>query len=140
MTQARSYAALVAEWENLLGGLAGQPSLAGLTNQPKLEAALANMKALIIKQSELLGAKQTVSQEIFGAASDGRDIARDLKVEIKSRLGSRAEQLVQFKVKPLRTNPPKVRASKRKSKGKAGNTTPSTPSTAPETSNPPKSA
>ena len=109
MTRAQSYSDLVTEWQTLLSGLAGQPSLAGLTNQPKLEAVLARIQGLLVKQADLVGSKQAVSQDLFGAVGEGRDIARDLKVEIKSRMGSRAEQLVTYKVKPLRSNPPKVR-------------------------------
>jgi hypothetical protein len=137
MTKAHSYADLVTEWETLLSGLAGQPSLAGLTNQPKVEAALARVKGLLFQQAERQAAKQVTSKDLFAAAAEGREATQELKVEIRGRLGARAEQLVQFKVMPVRTTPSRVRSSKRKSKGKAGNTTPTTPTGG---SNPPTAA
>jgi len=98
----KTYAEVIAEWEHLLGGAVGVTELTGLTNQPKLEAILVRAKALVLQQAEQRAAKQTATKELQGVILDGQDIARDYKAEVRSRLGSRAEALVRYNVKPLR--------------------------------------
>ena len=120
MSKVKSYADLVAEWDTLLGNLAGEESLAGLSNQPKLQAIVDRFKAYRVQQIAQAAAKQEASQALNALILEGKDVARDLKSEIKAKFGARSEKLVRYSVKPLR-------ASARQSRIKAGS-----PSTAPE--------
>jgi len=120
MGKATSYADLVTEWDTLLGNLAGEESLAGLSNQPKLQAIVDRFKAFRVQQIAQVAAKQEASQALNALILEGKDVARDLKAEIKAKFGARSEKLVRYSVKPLR-------ASARQSRVKAGS-----PSAAPE--------
>ena len=105
MNRASSYADHVTERDTLLASVAGEASLSGLTSQPKLQAVLDRIKVLLAQQVERQAAKQVASQEIQALILEGTDHSRDLKSEIAGKLGSRSEQLVRFKVKPLRPSP-----------------------------------
>jgi hypothetical protein len=112
MSKATSYADHVTEWETLLGNVAGEEILSGLSNQPKLQSVLDRIKALLVQQMERQAAKQEASQAIKALIFEGKDISRDLKAEISGKLGARSEQLVRFKLKPLRLSdrPKKAKA------------------------------
>lgn len=112
MSKAISYADHVTEWETLLGNVAGEEALSGLSNPAKLQAVLDRIKTLLVQQKERQAAKQEASQQIRALMFEGKDLCRDLKAEISGTLGARSEQLVRFKVKPLRLGdrPKKVKA------------------------------
>jgi hypothetical protein len=102
MSKATSYADHVTEWETLLGNVAGEEILSGLSNQAKLQSVLDRIKTLLVQQKERQAAKQEASQQVRALIFEGKDLSRDLKAEIVGKLGARSEQLVRFKVKPLR--------------------------------------
>jgi hypothetical protein len=110
MSKATSYADHVTEWDTLLTNVAGEEILSGLSNQPKLQSVLDRIKTLLVQQIERQAAKQVASQEIQALIFEGRDLVRDLKVEIVAKLGTRSERLVQFKVKPLRLSARQIKS------------------------------
>lgn len=112
MSKATSYADHVTEWETLLGNVAGEEILSGLSNQAKLQSVLDRIKTLLVQQKERQAAKQEASQQIRALIFEGKDLTRDLKAEIVGKLGARSEQLVRFKLKPLRLSdrPKKAKA------------------------------
>src|SRR5258705_2702902 len=96
------YVEHLAEWEHLLGSVGDDPSLADLVNQPKLRELLTRAQALRLKQAQLQAAKQATTQELVDVIGEGKDVSRDFKSELKSRIGSRSERLVQYQMLPLR--------------------------------------
>lgn len=109
----------LAEWEHLLGSVNDDPQLAGMVTQPKLADVLNRAKAVLLKQAELTAAKQGSTLELTNLLAEGDDVARDFKAELKARLGSRSEQLVRYKMKPLRKGT-RAKKSTTPQEGKAG--------------------
>jgi ABC-type transporter Mla subunit MlaD len=101
MKRLLSYADLFRDWKQLLKAVEMQPDLADLKVKPKLEAVLAQAEEANARQLDHTAAKQVASKELKGFAGQGRDLARELRAEVSARLGSRSEQLAQFRVKPV---------------------------------------
>ena len=101
---AQSYAEYLKDWRHL-GQLAADAALAG-TSAARRQATLATLVAkideLLQQQSERNAAKQVASEEIRVLILQGRELARDIKLEIKGSLGARAIELVKYKLNPLR--------------------------------------
>ena len=125
MKAKKSYAEYLKDWRHLLGQFAANAALAGTSaaeRQASLATVVAKIDELLQQQSERNAAKQTASEDIRLQFNQGRELARDIKLELKGSLGARSLDLVRFKVNPLREGSktkkaaPKV-ASKRAAKG-----------------------
>jgi hypothetical protein len=117
----------LAEWEHLLGSVNDDPQLAGMVTQPKLADVLNRTKAVLLKQAELTAAKQASTLELTDLFDEGKDVARDFKAELKARHGSRSEQLVRYKMLPLRKGT-RAKKSSTPREGEAGKpVTPTSP-------------
>jgi len=106
----KSYADFITDWQKLVDAVAGDPQLADLKNKALLEEQLALVKELNARQALHRAAGQQATQELNGALVKGKDIAIQLRAEVKSRIDPRAERLVQFDVRPIRKKPRKAKA------------------------------
>jgi DNA-binding NarL/FixJ family response regulator len=105
MNAKKSYAEYLKDWKNLLGQMANDPTLNGAPvgqRQTALTTLVAGVEGLLLKQSELDASKQSTSEEIRLMMIQGRELSRDIKLEMRGRLGARAVELVKYKVAPLR--------------------------------------
>ena len=102
MRRKTSYAAYLTDWQHLLATVNAIPELSGSRHKAKLETILTQIAELTVRQSQLQAAKQKASLDLKQLFVDGGDVARDLKVETQGHFGTRAEELVQFRVRPLR--------------------------------------
>lgn len=100
------------DWESLVA--AGRKNL---TQLPDIETVLAplqgvidDVKALRVHQKDLEGNRQATTQKLKELRLQGVEEARRLRDYIRSRLGSKNEQLVQFGVAPLRRRTRKSKA------------------------------
>lgn len=92
------------DWESLVA--AGRKNVAQM---PDIETVLApllgvidEVKALKVQQKDLEGNRQAATQRLKELRLRGVEEARRLRDYIRSRLGSKNEQLVQFGVAPIR--------------------------------------
>jgi hypothetical protein len=92
------------DWEGLVA--AGRKNGAQL---PEIETVLAplqgvieEVKTLKVQQKDLEGNRQAATQRLKELRLRGVEEARRLRDYIRSRLGSKNEQLVQFGVMPIR--------------------------------------
>jgi hypothetical protein len=101
-------------WQELTTSLA-----ANAADLPFLEAhrvQLADMlkqaQDLAAQQAALAASKQDVSKRLQGMLDEGRKIASFLRLGVKQHYGTRAEKLVEFRIRPFRgrkaakSNPP----------------------------------
>jgi hypothetical protein len=105
-----SYADFVTDFEQLLNAINNDPRLADLKVKPLLEQQLADIKAINARQALHTAERQQATKEMHVALVKGRDIALQLRAEVKSRIDPRDEILVHFKVKPLRTRTRKAKS------------------------------
>lgn len=101
---ANSYADLIHEWEALLAAV--QEHAAELPSaepyRALLEAALADVKAVKVRQDSLTSTRQGATQDLQAAIEKAREVAMRLRGAVKADLGPKNERLVQFKIAPLR--------------------------------------
>lgn len=102
MRRKTSYADYLTDWQHLLATVNAIPELAGSRNKALLETTLSQIGQTTIRQAQLQAAKQQASLEVKQLIASGKDVARDLTAETKAHFGSRSEELVQFRVQPLR--------------------------------------
>lgn len=105
-----SYADFVTDWQKLIAAIDGDPDLADLKNKPLLEAQLAAVKAINARQKQHTAERQQATQELNAGLLKGKDVAIQLRAEVKSRIDPRAERLVHFDMKPIRKKPRKAKA------------------------------
>jgi hypothetical protein len=104
-----SYADFVTDWQKLIAAIDGDPDLADLKNKPLLEAQLAAVTAINARQKQHAAARQQATQELNTGLLKGKDIAIQLRAEVKSLIDPRAERLTHFDVKPIRKKPRKAK-------------------------------
>lgn len=88
----------------LLGLIAADPSLAGTSaaeRQLLLAAVVANVDERLQRQSERDAEKQATSKQIRQLIGQGRELARDMKLALRGKLGARAVELVKYRLKSL---------------------------------------
>jgi len=102
MRQKTSYADYLTDWQHLLATVNAIPELSGSRHKANLETLVSQIAVLTTRQAQLQAAKQSASLDLKQLIVNGKDVARDLKVETKGHFGSRSEELVQFRVPPLR--------------------------------------
>ena len=96
------------------------------THRVQLADMLKQAQDLANQQAALAASKQDVSKKLQGMLDEGRKIASFLRFGVKQRYGTRAEKLVEFRIRPFRgrkaakSNPPTPE-------------TPATPPTSPAT-------
>lgn len=101
----KSYAEYLKDWRHLLSQFAADPALAEATatqRQTSLAALIANIDELLRQQSDRDAAKQAASNQIRILFDQGRELVRDIKLELRGSLGARSLELVKFRMNPLR--------------------------------------
>lgn len=92
------------DWEGLVA--AGRKNEAQLPNietvVAPLQGVIDEVKTLKVQQKDLEGNRQAATQRLKELRLRGVEEARRLRDYIRSRLGSKNEQLVQFGVAPIR--------------------------------------
>ena len=113
----RTYSGKLGEWQRLLG-----PVTANAADVPHLEAPRAKLAALLAEgldatkaQAVHVAAKQEVSKQLKGLATEGDRLASLIRQGLRQHYGIRSEKLAEFGLQPFRG---------RKTKAK---TTPGTP-------------
>jgi hypothetical protein len=131
MKRISSYADHFRDWKQLLLAAESQSDFADLKVKPKLEALLKRAEELSAQQNERTAAKQVASQELKAVVGQGKDLARELRAEVSARVGSRSEQLTQFRVKPVGkgTRKSKTPAPQEGSRGSSPTPAPTSPPT-----------
>jgi hypothetical protein len=106
MPVARSQADVVQEWHQILGSYRDNAEVLGLTTAEPLRAALEEsllrVKELKALQLHYIGLKQRTTQELREETKLGRERARCLRSAVRAVMGTDNEQLVVFKVAPIR--------------------------------------
>jgi hypothetical protein len=106
-------------WKNLSTSLAANsadlPHLEG--HRTLLVDVLSRTEGLTTQRAALTASKQEVSQQLEKLMGEGRKLATFLRVGVKQHYGNRAEKLIEFGLRPLRT--------RRKADAVATGTTPS---------------
>jgi uncharacterized protein (UPF0335 family) len=114
-----SLATTIRQWERLIA--ASESNAAELDylveEREKLRAMVERVKQLKSEQTALTAAKQQVTRDLDAAKEGGREIAVRMRYGIKSRYGYKAEELVQFGLKPRRTPKKKPRKGGTSKKG-----------------------
>jgi hypothetical protein len=67
-----------------------------------LEQAVAEVRAVSVRQQNLTGDRQKATQDLKAAVARARDLTIELRAAVKSKLGVRNEKLTEFRIQPLR--------------------------------------
>jgi hypothetical protein len=106
MPVARSQADIVTEWHDILGSYRDNADKLGLATAEPLRAALEEsllrVKELKSLQLHYIGLKQRTTQELREETKIGRERARCLRSAVRAVMGTDNEQLVVFRVAPIR--------------------------------------
>jgi hypothetical protein len=105
MAREPKYGVTINGWERLLTSL---ESNAG--DFPQLEAYRAQLRTMLesareasAQQAAIKANKQETTKRLQAVLADGRKLANFLRNGVRQRYGNRAEKLVEFDLKPLRT-------------------------------------
>ena len=104
MAGTNSFPILSRDWEGLMSACKEHPEIATLTGPlvAELDGVLLTGKALADRQASFTAQKQRATQELKEVVTRGKELARRLRRVAPFTLGTTNEQLVQFKVKPIR--------------------------------------
>ena len=114
MPVAGSHADVVDDWEGILTAARNNadklPDIERHTTA--LELVLGQTKAMKALQASHTAARQVATQELGKLVTQGRELAIRLRGAVKANIGPKSEQLVEFKMKPIRKRPRKAKAEK----------------------------
>jgi len=98
MPKITAYGPIFRDWEALLGAVLSNASLLPGTDPLKaeLESVLAKTKEMKVQQEDLLGKRRATTQALQQLVDEGQEVARKLRAQVVSALGSRTELLKQF--------------------------------------------
>lgn len=102
MAHNRSYAKILQEWRLLMSPGEGEDAMPLLPRQEKLAQLFEQAIALGVEQARHTTEKQKASLRLAETIDLGEEVARDLKAELRGYHGSRSEELVRYRMKPLR--------------------------------------
>lgn len=104
MASTNSFPKLSRDWEGLMSACKEHSDIATLTEplMAELDGLLTTGKALADKQASFKAQSQRATQELREVVERGKELARRLRRVAPFKLGTDNEQLVQFKIKPLR--------------------------------------
>ncbi len=78
--------------------------------RPELDAIIVQLKDFKIQQENLTGTRQAMTQRIRQLVTEGREVVRKLRNQIKVELGAKSEHLPQFGIAPIRARKTKAKA------------------------------
>jgi hypothetical protein len=98
MPKITAYAPIFRDWEALLGAVLSNASLLPGTDPLKaeLESVLAKTREMKVQQEDFLGKRRATTQALQQLVDEGQEVARKLRAQVVSALGSRTELLKQF--------------------------------------------
>ncbi|HEX3554810.1 MAG TPA: hypothetical protein VIA62_16430 [Thermoanaerobaculia bacterium] len=112
MPKITAYGPLFRDWEGVSGACAQNATLVpkSETIRPELESILTEARDLKLQQENLEGNRKAVTQRLQQLVQAGRDVARNLRNQVKVELGAKSEHLTQFGVAPIRSRSRKVKS------------------------------
>jgi hypothetical protein len=115
MVSRDSYKKTVPDLESLLAACReNEAFLPDLTSdRTALELGLSKARVLWDRQVSFTASRQATTQQLRQVLQESREIAERLRDAVKSKIGRRNEQLVQFKVAPLRRSSRRAAAEKK---------------------------
>jgi hypothetical protein len=103
-----TYSDHVRHWGDLTAAIAANPDLAFLEPQRLLlEADLETLRDTSVRQAHLRRQTQEASIELAETVKRGRDLATRLHDAIRGFYGRTGEMLVEYRLQPRRSKPPK---------------------------------
>jgi len=104
MPEITAYKGIFRDWEGVSGACAKNADLLPKSEaiRPELDAILVQLKDFKIQQENLTGTRQALTQRIRQLVTEGREVARKLRNQIKVELGAKSEQLPEFGIAPIR--------------------------------------
>ena len=98
MPKITAYAPIFRDWEALLGAVQNNAGLLPGTDPLKaeLESVLAKTREMKVQQEDFLGKRRATTQALQQLVDEGQEVARKLRAQVVSSLGSRTELLKQF--------------------------------------------
>lgn len=94
----------ILEWEQIISAVntRGLDLQHLMEQKERLEAYVAEAKALAVEQDALRARRQQVTKALRIAKRDGRDLASQIRAAVRGVYGIRSEILVNFKMRPVR--------------------------------------
>lgn len=104
MPTINGYADLIRDWDSLFNACRQNAGMIpGLeAEMVALEEVLGKFKDVKNQQEQLEGTRLALTQQLRQVRDEGYEVTRRLRSFVRSRLGTRNEHLVQFKVAPVR--------------------------------------
>jgi hypothetical protein len=105
MAREPKYGITLNGWERLLASLEanGQDFPQFESYRTQLKAMLTAARETSAQQAAMAATKQEASKRLQAMLADGRKLANFLRNGVRQRYGNRAEKLVEFDLKPLRS-------------------------------------
>ncbi|HTG34774.1 MAG TPA: hypothetical protein VLB76_17775 [Thermoanaerobaculia bacterium] len=105
MAREPKYGITLNGWERLLASLEanGQDFPQFESYRTQLKAMLTAAQETSVQQAAMAATKQEASKRLQAMLADGRKLANFLRNGVRQRYGNRAEKLVEFDLKPLRS-------------------------------------
>ncbi|MEO6195522.1 MAG: hypothetical protein ABIS20_21075 [Thermoanaerobaculia bacterium] len=105
MAREPKYGITLNGWERLLASLEanGQDFPQFESYRTQLKAMLTAVQETSAQQTAMAATKQEASKRLQAMLADGRKLANFLRSGVRQRYGNRAEKLVEFDLKPLRS-------------------------------------
>jgi hypothetical protein len=104
MGSMNAFGEIMADWRRLLAAWQYHAELLSGAAEERdiLAQALAEAEALEGDQDRLQAERQAVTQQLNAVLTHGKEIAIRIRSLARSRIGPKSEQLVQFRVAPIR--------------------------------------
>ena len=126
MSKPNSHADITADWEELIQAVQGDPEVQPTvdTDRQSLAQSLTTVQGLKVRQNDLKGQRQAVTQQLKGEVAKGKETAIKIRSMTRGKIGPKDERLVSFKIAPLRKRPrkPKDQTAKKPGGGAPGET------------------
>jgi cell division protein FtsB len=113
MGSINAFGAIMADWRRLLGAWQYHAELlsGSVEERDSLAQALKDAEALKAVQDQLQGERQAVTQQLNALVAQGKETAIRIRSLVRSRIGPKSEQLVQFRIAPIRPRKSRREAS-----------------------------
>jgi hypothetical protein len=110
MPNSLAFNVAVPDWKEILAAAIEHAAiLPDLTfERTALGGFIEQAETLRVRQLSLTATRQATTQELNNVIRAGQEVARHMRDAAKFKLGQRNEQIVQFKVAPLRKRPRKA--------------------------------
>jgi len=104
MGSINAFGAIMADWRRLLAAWQYHAELLSGSAEERdvLAQALADAEALKGVQDQLQGDRQAATQQLNAVLAHGKEVAIRIRSLARSKIGPKSEQLVHFRVAPIR--------------------------------------